>query len=92
MTLLELYIMYYVSFGINFIGLDTPCISIHGTCQDKSQSCNGEYQTNLCGGATSRQCCVPASAGILTSHNEQLFTYASAHDILVLFTTASSQD
>ena len=66
--------MYYVSVGINLTGSDKPCISKHGTCQDNSQSCNGEYQSSLCAGAASRQCCVPASAGILTSHSQLFYT------------------
>ena len=61
---------YCNSFGINWIGLDTPCISKQGNCQDERDTCNGEYQSNLCGGTATRQCCVPASAGILTCHNQ----------------------
>ena len=61
---------YCISFGIDLTGLDTPCTSKHGNCQDESHTCNGEYQSNLCGGAASRRCCVPAGAGIITSHNQ----------------------
>ena len=40
-----------------FLGNDTPCESIGGTCQQNTLPCPGGYQSGLCGGGVNRMCC-----------------------------------
>ena len=38
---------------------DFKCKKEGGLCQNNWNSCKGEYKQELCGGGTSRQCCIP---------------------------------